>query len=184
MVVEDFVEVLEVLIVVKLRVAVESVAVFGLYCTFTLRLWPASSVVGREVDAAENAVFELLRSVTRTGESPEFVMEIFCEAALPTFTSPKSTELGLTRTALVVEENAFDSDPQPDAPMPRSTAPVRARSAIPARLRQWFLAPDGSHSLLVVFLASKKEKLRILFIRRHLSQSRSHAVARRCRKPR
>jgi hypothetical protein len=37
-VVEDFVELLVVPIVLKLRVAVESVVVFGLYCTFTLRL--------------------------------------------------------------------------------------------------------------------------------------------------
>jgi hypothetical protein len=34
-------------------------------------------VVGREVEVAENEVLELLRSVTRTGESPEFVIEIF-----------------------------------------------------------------------------------------------------------
>jgi hypothetical protein len=169
MVLDDLVVTREVLIVVRLSVAVESVVVFGSYCTSTERLCEARRVAGNDIELTVNAPLELLRSVNCKDEVPEFVMEMFFETAVPTFTSPNSTAVGVTMSgAALVDENALESDPQPERPRLRLTQ-TSAR------------APDTTRpcrlSLLVISgrtadtsLTSNNEKLRILVIKRHLTK--------------
>jgi len=128
----------------------ESVVDFALYCTCTVRVCPAASVAGSLAELTEKELSELLNSVIRNSVLPEFVTETFLEAAVPTATSPKSTEAGLTSGA-AVDENAFESEPQPVSPAVKS-----AMAAIAG---------------IATSLASKTEKKRNLIIRRHLSQS-------------
>jgi hypothetical protein len=182
MVLDVVVVVREVLIVVRLSVAVESVVVFGSYRTFTAMLSEARMVAGKEVELTVNAPLELLRSINCMGQVPEFVMEMFFEDAVPTFTSPKSTDDGVMTTEGAVVEKALDSDPQPEIPRLRSTPQTSARAAA--------LRPCRLSIVWVVFgrtadtsLASNNEK-RILFINRHPNQSQSGASISRCRKPR
>lgn len=142
----------------------ESVVVFALYCTFTVSVWPAASVAGSLAELTAKELSELLNSVICNAELPEFVMETLFEAAVPTVTSPKSTEAGLISGA-AVEENAFDSEPQPLSPA------VKSAMAAIARLPESERGLETSVPGIATSLASKIERKRNLIIRRHLSQS-------------
>lgn len=94
-------------------------------------LCPAASVAGKELDVTVNALFELVIPATSTDESPEFVTETLVDAAVPTFTSPKSTDDGvMIRDAEFEdgEEKALESDPHPDNPTLR-TIPITTRAS-------------------------------------------------------
>jgi hypothetical protein len=129
MVLDELVVPREVLIVVRLSVPVESVAALGSYCTLTEMLCEARRVVGKVVEVTLKALLELLRSVTWMGELPELVTEMLFEAAVPTLTSPNSTSVGVMTTgaAVLVEEKALASDPQPDRLRLKTTTQISAR---------------------------------------------------------
>lgn len=111
--------------------------------------------------------------------------ETLVDAALPTFTSPKSTDDGdATSDEELVEgeENAFESDPQPDKPR-LTTIAISARTPKKNRRYDCSLC-ESREETADISLASKDEKLRILFMRCHLIQSQSGVSVSRCRKPR
>jgi hypothetical protein len=136
MVLDELVAAREVLIVVRLSVPVESVVVLGWYCTFTEILCEARRVVGKAFEATLKALLEVLRSVSCRGELPELVTVMLFEAAVPTLTSPNSTSVGVMTTgaAVLVDEKALESDPQPDSPRLKSTAQITARAPDSLRL--------------------------------------------------
>ena len=175
-VLDDFDVVLEVLMVVRLTVPVESTAVLGSYWTFTDRLCPARRVAGNLVELTVNAPVEPLRSTICTLELPEFVMEMSFAATVPTFTSPKSTDEGVTTTEFASEapdENTRELDPHPDSPRlnrMENTSAVTVTALYPCK-RSIVSELDGRTAR--ISLASKNEKLRISLIRRHLHQSQS-----------
>lgn len=148
-------------------------------------LCPAARVAGSELGVTVNALFELVIPATWTEASPEFVIETLVVAALPTFTSPKSTDDGdATRVEELVdgEEKAFASDPQPDRPRLTIT-PISARTPKKNRRCDCSLC-ESREETTDISLASKDEKLRILFMRCHLIRSQSGVSVSRCRKPR
>ena len=147
-------------------------------------LCPAPRVAGSEPDdVTVNALFELVIPATWTGESPEFETETLVDAALPTFTSPKSTDDGVTtRDEELVdgEEKAFESDPQPDKPRLTAIA-ISARTPKKNRPYDCFLC-ESREETADISLASKDEKLRILSMRCHLIRSQSGVSVSRCGK--
>ena len=120
-----------------------------------------------------NAELELLRSVTCNSEVPEFVIETLLVGALPRVTSPNSIEDGLaTRgAAFVVDENALESDPQPESTRLRIMVPATAIAPRAIGDRIGDVVSQLLDLATATALASKKEERRILIIRRHLSQS-------------
>ena len=88
-------------------------------------------VVGSGVELTVNAALELLSSVICSDAVPEFLMEIFWDAPVPIFTSPKSTDDGVATTGSefeLLDENARESEPQPVSPrlnrMEQAAAPI------------------------------------------------------------
>lgn len=88
-------------------------------------------MVGSDVDEVTvNALLELVSPVISRAEVPEFLMEMFWEAPVPTFTSPKSTDAGVATTgSAFVDENAREFDPQPVIPRVNSMEQARAAAA-------------------------------------------------------
>ena len=119
------------------------------------------------------AELELLSSVTCNSDFPVFVMETLFVGALPIVTSPNSTEVGLATTgvAFVVDENALESDPQPESARLKIIEPATAIEPRMIGERIGDLVSQLLELATTTSLASKREKGRILIIRRHLSQS-------------
>lgn len=75
-------------------------------------------MVGNLGELTANDESELLISEISTEVVPVLVMERFFDTPFPTCTSPKSMDEGVATSAFeVVEEKAFESDPQPDTPI-------------------------------------------------------------------
>jgi len=101
-------------------------------------------------------------------------MEIFCEAPVPIFTSPKSTSDGVATTGSAFEpadeENARELDPHPANP--RLSRVLEASAAIRPALRRsdrlfnraWLISRRTADFSLMF----KKEEVRALLISRHL----------------
>jgi hypothetical protein len=159
----NFVVVVE-LAAVTLSCAVESVAALGSNRTCATRLSPVKSVAGRALVTLK-ALLELLICSTEIGSRPLLVMETFFDAVVPIFTFPKSMVAGLTAiwaAAVLVDENAPASDPQPASPR-ESVIEERARAAVAATARLWNLPAFISSSCLGVALygeAAKIERMR------------------------
>jgi hypothetical protein len=137
------------------------------------------------VELTVNALLELPSSVIWTGEVPEFLMEIFCEAPVPIFTSPKSMSDGVATTgsafAPVVDENARELEPHPANP--RLSSALDASATMTLALQRcerpsngdWLISRlTGDFSLVF-----KKEEVRALIIR----SSPTPYLVGRCRNP-
>jgi hypothetical protein len=118
------------------------------------------------VELTVNSPLELLSDVTCTLDFPEFAIEMSFAAPVPIVTSPNSTNDGVATTVLavfeVVDENARESDPQPDSTRLSEIQPTVATIKLALRTSMRFRG-----SLLrqaAVFLASKDEELRISLI--------------------
>jgi hypothetical protein len=78
------------------------------------------------------AVVELLNCPISSVEVPGLVIVTFCDAALPTFTSPKSTADGLRSIAPALDpaDEALGFPPQPESPrlIARPTTAINAES--------------------------------------------------------
>ena len=78
---------------------------------------PAGRLTGSAPDWTVNAFVELLNCEISSVEVPGFVIVTFCDTPFPTFTSPKSTAVGLKSIApALVEEEALGFPPQPESP--------------------------------------------------------------------
>lgn len=169
--VEDLVAIVDRVVVLTLRVPVESEVDVALKLTLIFRLRPAARVAGSDAPEIVNALLELLNSVIWIAVVPGFSMEISCEAPVPIFTSPKSTEVGVVTTALdALGVNALELEPQPVSPAPRSIE--QARNAIAPNLCWRERAIDFECALLSDCSLDIKyeEEVRFLLIRRHLNK--------------
>lgn len=118
-----------------------------------------------------NALLELLSSMISTAVVPEFLMEIFCEAPVPIFRSPKSMSDGVAITGSAFDdENERELEPQPANPRLSRALDASATKML-AILRcerlsngEWLI----SRQTAVFSLVFKKEELRALLISRHL----------------
>jgi hypothetical protein len=115
------------------------------------------------------ALSEVLRAIL-TGVLSLFVIEIFCEALLPTSTLPKSTEDGFTVSPALlapVVENALAREPHPDRPTDmanvRSAAERSATACAGAEEKDVFPLHAGKYGLIALFTL-EAEKMRNSYI--------------------
>jgi hypothetical protein len=111
-----------------LNCPVASVAALGLKCTFRLSVPPAARVRGKVLcPSMENEGSDRLRFEISTGAVPGFDTETCVLAELPTFTAPKSTELGDAARASVDAGDAVALTavpPQPDIARQNETTTI------------------------------------------------------------
>jgi hypothetical protein len=119
-------------------------------------------VAGSDAEATSNAALELLSSVICNADVPVFLIAMFCEAPVPIFTSPKSTDEGLATTALA-DENEREFEPHPVSPAPSSREQAKTANAYTLSGK---IAPEEriSSRTADLCLAFKEEEVRVLFI--------------------
>jgi hypothetical protein len=109
-------------------------------------LAPAASVAGSVPAFTANMVLDVLKSAICTAFVPEFEIDTVRYTGVPTFTSPKSIVDGFsTRTGVLIEENGFVSEPQPESPRVSPIAATARVTMNPAlHGLEWFLLSEAS----------------------------------------
>jgi hypothetical protein len=120
-------------------------------------------VAGSDAESTLNAALELFSSVICNAEVPVFLIEIFCDAPVPTFTSPKSTKEGLATTASG-DENGREFDPHPVRPAPTSREQPRTASAYAFSRKLAAFEERQSWRTADLCVVFKEEEMRVLFI--------------------
>lgn len=135
---------------------------------------PAGSVAGRVPAFTVKALLELVNCATCTEEVLEFVIDTVWNTGVPIVTSPKSIVAGVICNVIaveLVEENGFESEPQPERARLSAIATRLKAMALPAIPRNLFFVWVARDRLGVIFsLIPKIKILRNLHIDHHLRQ--------------
>jgi hypothetical protein len=147
------------LIALTLSSPVESVADPGSNRTWTVMLPPAASVAGSAPAFTVKVVVDVVKSAICTADVPEFVIETLRYTGVPTLTSPKSTIVGFSTSAGVLdEENGLASAPHPDSPrLSPMVAIARAMTEPAMHLLEFLSLTETSGRIALIFSSTAKE---------------------------